>query len=236
MSQVLHVERVLAEPGEVGGVGEQAAVVADLAAPRARNGWPTGELVQVEHHLLRRLQAARLAAVDRVLLALLGARVVEEAAPPVGHRLVVFLDARQHLVVEAFLEALGRLHHRVGVDVLRRQVGGDLRVLAVPHPEVVVDADVAVDDVGLGHALGHRGRREGRRHAPNRTTGGTLARPAARSLHWLPHARAARRHRLSRGASTRASSGRPLERVRLANPFVLRSVDPPLAERRRARA
>jgi hypothetical protein len=161
--EVLDVKGVLAEAGHVGRVGEEVAVVAHAGRTQGQEGVAHRELVQVEHHLLRRVQAPRLAAVDRILLALLGARVVEEAAPPVGHGLVVLLDARQHLGVEALLEGHGWLHHRVGVGVFGGQVRGDVGVLAVPHPEVVVDPHVAVDDVGLGHPLGDRGERQGGR-------------------------------------------------------------------------
>ena len=154
-------------------------------------------------------------------------------AQAVGHRLVVLLDARQHLRVERLLEGRGGFHHRVGIGVFRGQVGDDLGVVLLPHPVVVVLAHVAVDHVGPGNLPGDRGAgvQGGLRHAPHRTTGGPLARPCARSLHWrdpampeLPDVTV-----YIEALATRIGGAR-LERIRLANPFVLRSVEPPPAE------
>ena len=180
--QILHVKRVVAEAGQVGGIGEEPTVVAHRGRAQGQEGVPLGELVQIEHHLLGRLQAAGLATVDRVLLALLGARIVVVAAQAIGHGLVVFLDARQHLGVERFLEGHGGLHHRVGIGVFRGQVGDDLGVVLLPHPVVIVLAHIPVDHVGPGNFPGDRGT-GGVKHAPHRTTRPPLARPRARSLH-----------------------------------------------------
>ncbi len=187
--QVLDVERVLPEAGDVGGVGEAPAVVAHRRRADREERMADRERVQIEDHLLGRVETARLAAVDRVLLAGLGARVVEEAALPIGNGLIVLLDARQHLRVEALLERRRGGHDQVGVRVLRGEVLGDRGVVPIAHPEVVVDPDVAMDDVGPGHPLGDGGHGG---HATHRTTGAALARAAGRSLHWLPRCRSFR--------------------------------------------
>ncbi len=168
-AQVLDEERVLPEPGVVGRVGEEARVVAHLVGPEGHEGLPLRQAVEVEGHLLGGLQAPLLPAVDGVLLPLLRARVVEEAALAVGHVRVGLLDAAEHLRVEGRLAGLRGLHHRVGVGVLRLEVGPDLRVLLLAQPVVVVDAALAVDLARPRKDPGHRrprGRVVGRRHRP----------------------------------------------------------------------
>ncbi len=153
-SEVLHVQGVLAEAGVVGRVGEALAVVAHHVAAEAHELLPFGQLVQVEGDLLGSFEGLRLAAVDRVLLALFRARVVPEGALAVGDVHVRLLDPREHLLVERVLEGDGGLHHRVGVGVLGLQVGRHVGVRLVAQPEVVVHAPVAVDLVDLRDPLG----------------------------------------------------------------------------------
>ena len=160
--EVLHVEGVLAEAGVVGGVREPLAVVAHRVVAEAHELLPLGQLVEVEGDLLRGFEGARLAAVDRVLLPLLRARVVPVAALAVGDVDVRLLDPPEHLLVESVLERQRRLHHRVGVGVLGVEVGRHVGVRLVPEPEVVVLAPIAVDLVDLRDSLGHGCRGEGR--------------------------------------------------------------------------
>ncbi len=147
--QILDVERVLAEAGDVGRVGQTMAVVAHGDGPEPEIRMPLREEVQVERHLLRRLQAPRLPAEDGILLARLRPRIVEVPAPAVRDGLVVLLDASEHLGVERVLQRLGRLQDRVGVGVLGPEMGQDLGVVLLPEPVIVVLAPVAVDDVDL---------------------------------------------------------------------------------------
>src|SRR5581483_10801718 len=103
-------------------------------------------------------------AVDRVLQTLDAAGVVQERAVGDGHRQVRLLDAAHDLGVELLLQRPQRRHDGVGVGVLRLEVGGDVGIVAVPQPVVVVRSLVAVGHVHVADALGHRGRRGGLGH------------------------------------------------------------------------
>jgi hypothetical protein len=107
-------------------------VVAHVVRAQGHELLALGQLVDVEGDLLGGLDRPLLAAIDGVLLALLGARVVEVAALAIGDVDVGLLDPRQHLLVERFLEGLGGLHDRVGVGVLGLEVRLHLRVGLVP--------------------------------------------------------------------------------------------------------
>ncbi len=155
-AQVLDVKAVLAEPRLVRGVGEEVPVRAHRVGPEGHELLALRELVQVEHHLLRRVERALPAAEDRVLPTRLRARVVEEAALAIGHVRVRLLDAREHLVVEPLLQRLRRLHEGLGVGQLGIQVALHLRRPLVAHPEVVVHEGVAVDRGRVRVLLRHR--------------------------------------------------------------------------------
>src|SRR5256886_7693502 len=75
--EVLHVECVLAGPRDVHGVDEAPAVVAHGVGAERQERMALREPVEVEGDLLGRLEAPVFATEDRVLLALLRARVVE---------------------------------------------------------------------------------------------------------------------------------------------------------------
>jgi hypothetical protein len=151
--EVLDVERVVTETGEVERVGQPAPVVTHREGAQGQELVALGQRVQVERDLLGGI-GRPLATVDRVLLAGLRPRVVEPAQVRIGHALVVLLDARQHLAVERGLERLGRLHHLVGVGVLGLEVGGDLGRVLVAQPVVLVLPDLAVHDLGPGDLPG----------------------------------------------------------------------------------
>jgi len=97
----------LAEARRVGREGEEVAVLADVVSANTEELLPLGHLVHVERDLLRRLQIALLAAIDRVLFPLLGACVIEIIALAVRHVLVGLLDTSEHLFVERLLETGG---------------------------------------------------------------------------------------------------------------------------------
>ena len=162
--QVLDVQRVVAEARVVGRVGEQVPVVADVARRDRHELLAFRKGVDVEVDLLLPLEAALLAAVDRILLALLSARVVEPSAVPVGHREIGFLDPPEHLVVERLLEPLRRLHECAGVRVLGLEERADLRVVLLSHPEVVVLQGLVVQRLHVGHLLRDRRRRVAGEH------------------------------------------------------------------------
>src|SRR5438552_1659939 len=71
-TQVLDVQGVLAKAGDIEGVRQGVAIVADGINGAAQELVALGQFVQIQGDLFLRLQVAGLPAVDRVLLALLG--------------------------------------------------------------------------------------------------------------------------------------------------------------------
>ena len=155
-AQVADVEAVVAKPGRVDGVGDEVAVVADVQRAEGHELLALGELVQVQIDLLGRVEAPLPAAVDRVLLPLLGTRVVVEPAVAHRHREIRLLDPAEHLGVERVLQPLARLHDPRGVGVLRLEVGDDLGVRLLAQPEVVVGEAIPVQLADDRLLLGHR--------------------------------------------------------------------------------
>ena len=162
------MERVLAEAGGVGRVGEPAAVVADVEGADGEEGVALRELVAVEEDFFRRVGIRScgcaffihgLAAVDGVLQALFGAVVVPVRAVAEGNRDVSLLDVAEHLGVELVAERSERGGLRLGVAVLGFEVGDDLGIVLVAEPGVVVDEGLAVDR-GLGVNLFGDGRKK----------------------------------------------------------------------------
>ena len=107
-----------------------------------------GELIHVQHNLLRSLHAALPPAADRILLACLGAGVIKVLAVLVRHIDVGLFNAAQQLAIKFLLQRLGRLHDCLSVDVLGIEVRLHFWVLLVAEPEVIVDELMSVD---LGH-------------------------------------------------------------------------------------
>jgi hypothetical protein len=112
-----------------------------------------GENVQVEEDLFCGILGG-LAAIDGVLLALDGARVIFKAAEGIGDAEVGLLNAAEHLLVELFLKGVGGLEISVGIGVFGFEVREDAGVLFVAEPGVMVHAAVIVDDVLNGFADG----------------------------------------------------------------------------------
>ena len=146
-AQVFHEQRVLPEARDVGRVGEKVPVVADVEVADREELLAAGELVRVEHHFFRRVESSLPPAMDRILLPLLGPRVIEECPFPVRDGEIGFLDPSEHLGIELLLERLGRLHQGVGVRVLGVEVRANLRVVLPAKPEVVVLPLLSVNDV-----------------------------------------------------------------------------------------
>ena len=117
-AQVLEVQRVLTEAGVVDGVGDEVLVLGDGEAAERHEGMAFGELVAVENDLFRGLHRALAAAVDGVLRALDGARVVVITGVVVGVGLVGLLDVAEHFAIEGLLQRLGRSHPGFGVGIL----------------------------------------------------------------------------------------------------------------------
>ena len=123
VTQVLHVQRVLAVAGAVGGVGEQAS---RPGSPRtsatAMNAWPSASAFTSSSTCSGASGARRATAVDRVLAAFLGARVVEKVSLAVRHGQIGLLDARRASRRRASPKRARGRHHRVGVGVLGLEV------------------------------------------------------------------------------------------------------------------
>jgi hypothetical protein len=143
-AQILHRQSIFAEAGIVGRIGEQVAVVADALRADAHVLLALRELVDVEINLFGGREAALLAAVDRILFALLGARIVVEPVLARRHGEVGLLDPPEHFLVERLLQRRERLHHRFGVGVLGLEVLHDLRTALLAQPEVLVVEAIAV--------------------------------------------------------------------------------------------
>ena len=141
---------VLAVAGPVDGVGEPGAVGAHAEMADRDIGVGTDHGVEVEEDFLGGALGGRPATIDRILPIFLRARVVSVAQ--IGDRGggIVFLNARNHFVVEHGAEVFGRREHRFGVGVFLLEVFDDLRAALFPQPKIVVDARILVD----GHILG----------------------------------------------------------------------------------
>ena len=149
--EIFDMQRVLAEAGGVGCVGEPTAVVGDVGVADGEEGVPLGELVAVEQHFFRRRHSGRararlprLAAVDGVLQAFLGTGVVPPRAIAIGNRDIGLLDVREHLLVEVLAQAVERRHDGFGVGVFGVEISGDFRIFLVAQPGVIVREDDAV--------------------------------------------------------------------------------------------
>ena len=158
-AQVFDVQRVLAETGVVDGVGEQVLVFGDVEAAERHEGMAFGELVAVEDDLFGSIHRSLATAVNGVLRAFDGARVVVVAGVVIGVGLVGLLDVAQHLAIEGLLEGLGGRHPGVGVGVFGFEVGGDLLGVFIAQPGVVVLEGMAVERFGkrLAACDGRRG-------------------------------------------------------------------------------
>ena len=201
-AQILDRQRVLPEPGEIGRIGEEVAVVAHHRHAEGEERMARRERIEIERHLFGRVHASRLAAEDGVLLALLRARVIEVVAAAVRDGLVVLLDARQHLRVERVDERRRGLHDRLGVGVLRAEVRHHLGVVLPAKPEIVVRAPITVHGVDPGNPSGggRRRRRGGgsgvvAHGTAGHSTTGKRARAMRRAhlLRWRPRLHAQRR-------------------------------------------
>ena len=183
----LEAQLVALVAGAVGRVGQPEMVAADGGAPHGEVLRAGGQGVLVQQDLLlvaglaRRGQlvgaAGGPAAVDGVVLPLLGPRVVPPRSPAGRDGHVRLLDPRLHLLEELVLQRTERGQDLVGVGVLGLQVGQDLGVLAVaePVPGVLALVPVGDDDVGALGGLGRGGH--GREPA---TPGDTEVAPSRR--------------------------------------------------------
>src|SRR5690606_24573791 len=88
-----------------------------------------------------------------VLPAVLGAGVVPPAILAIRHREVGFLDATEHLGIQAVAKPACRFEHGLRVGVFRLEVANDFRIGLVPEPRVIVAEGFAVTNHGHGLAV-----------------------------------------------------------------------------------
>ncbi len=154
--EVLEADGVEASSHGVLGEGDDLVAHTDVGRAHRREPVPLGQLVHIHHDLFRGLERALLADVDGVVLALFRLRVVVVAVVQDRHREIRLFDAAEDLLIQGLLEILRVRHDRLGVGVLRLQVGDHLRVVTLPEPEVVVGANMAVHFELMGNDLGDR--------------------------------------------------------------------------------
>jgi hypothetical protein len=177
--QVLDPQREALVAGEVGGVRETPAVRRDVEGTEREELGVAGQHVAVEQHLLAGQRTAfaerrrvgvvhggRDAAVDAVLLAFLGTRVVPVRTFAGGYRQVGLLGPGLDLAEQRLAQRREVRGRGLGVRVLGLQVRDRLRVLFVGKPRVLVDDRVAVVGALAGYLL--RGRRLLARHERSR--------------------------------------------------------------------
>ena len=158
-AHILDGQRILPKAGVVGNVGQQIPIVTDRESAEGHELLAFGQFVHIQHDLFRSIHTSLFAAVNRVLLASLGARIIKVIAVAIRHLDIRLLDAPQHFGVQLFLQPVRGLHHRVGIGVLRFEVGFHLRIAFLTQPEIVVNHGHTVDHGGSRDFLGHRWRR-----------------------------------------------------------------------------
>ena len=141
--KILDAQRVLAKARGVGRVSQPAAVVGDVGVADGKKRMPLRQLISVQHHFFGRIGvrargSTALAAIDAVLQPLLGARVVPPVAVAVGNRDVGLLHVAQHLLVKLFAQPGQRRHHRVSVGIFGLEVRGNIGILFIAQPGVVI--------------------------------------------------------------------------------------------------
>ena len=157
-AQIFHVQGVLPVTGDVSGVRQKIRIVADLETAQAEERVPFRGLVAVQQHFFRRVHAAFAPALDGILLAFFGARIVKIAIAAGGHREVSLLDAAQHFRIQRLFKRLQTFGHRVGVGVLGLQILDHRRIGFVAQPKVVVDHSGSMPLFAVLNAVSDRWR------------------------------------------------------------------------------
>ena len=168
------MQPILAEAGEIDGVGEHVLIVTDHKSSQTHELVGFRQLVRIEQDFLRRLHAALAAALDRILLALDGARIIQVIAAAKGHGEVGLFHVAEHLFVERILERRQVAGHGRRVGVLGFQISDHLGIRLLAQPVVIVHhgsvvAHFAMIDRGsdgrrgIGGADNQRGEKEQRK-------------------------------------------------------------------------
>src|ERR1043166_551708 len=99
-AQVFDVKCVLAIAGSVCCVRKQRIVVARRESADAEKLETGSELILIEQYFFLSIRAIQFATANRILLALLGTRVIKIFSPTVRHTHVGFFDVPDHLLIE----------------------------------------------------------------------------------------------------------------------------------------
>ena len=122
-----------------------------------------GPLVLVEQHLFQCAIGVTAPAEDRILLAGLGADVVEPAALEFGHAEVRLLDPSEQLLVQRLLQCPGGRHRGIGPGVFGLQVLQSGRIFAIAQPEEWVHPRITMHCRDMGTPRSARRSRASRR-------------------------------------------------------------------------
>src|ERR1700683_361199 len=95
--QILYLKSVLAKAAVVDRISQEVLIVADNKCAQPGIALTFREFVKIEQHFFMRRHGAFAAALDRILLPFLGARVVKIAAAARGYAEIGLLDAGEHL-------------------------------------------------------------------------------------------------------------------------------------------
>src|SRR5258707_3501652 len=117
-AKIFDLQRVLPIASRVGGVSEEVVVIAGQGDCHAEKLMTFGKSVEVEEDLLRRLEAALFSAMDRVVLPLLGPRLIQKVSATHGSGGIGFFQVAEDFAVEMVAEVLQRFGDGVGVSVL----------------------------------------------------------------------------------------------------------------------
>ena len=153
--EVFDADYITLTTGGIDTVGEELMIGADIVYAQAEEVLTFGELVDIEKDLFHGLQRSHFAAIDVILFALFGARVIVVVIALDRDGEVGFLDAAEHFVVEVVLELFGVRGHFLGVFVFGLEVGDNLWVILAAEPVVVVDAFDAEGGVDYRFDFGH---------------------------------------------------------------------------------
>ena len=157
-AEVLHLQRVDLVAFGVGRVGEQRLAGTDGEDAQPPILFAVGELVAIEQNFFKGAGLAPAAAIDVVLEPFFGAGKVLIRSARRGRGDVVLLQAGHHFAIEFLAQRGAMLGLAGGVGVLGFEVSDDFGIGFFAEPEVIVQADVAMEFQAVGFL--RSGRRE----------------------------------------------------------------------------
>jgi hypothetical protein len=142
--QIFDEKRVRFRSIHIDRPGEQASIVRWSKDPDPGKGVPFRQCVDIEEDLfLRVVNGATVH--NRVLSPRLSTREVHERSVAIRNAFILLAQSAAHLTVQALTQPGSVRRHLFRVAVFGFKMGDYLRVVALAHPEVVVDHLIAVD-------------------------------------------------------------------------------------------